>query len=63
MRWDRRIPEPRPHPRPHRVRRRGYRVRGPFVLGYFALAFIMPKEPPLTPEERLSIIRDEADES
>ena len=36
---------------------------GPFVLGYFALAFIMPKEPPLTPEERLSIIRDEADES
>ncbi|MCS3634178.1 PspC domain-containing protein [Salinibacter ruber] len=36
---------------------------GPFVLGYFALAFIMPKEPPLTPEERLSIIRDEVDES
>ncbi len=35
----------------------------PFVLGYFALAFIMPKEPPLTPEERLSIIRDEVDES
>jgi phage shock protein C len=33
------------------------------VLGYFALAFIMPKEPPLTPEERLSIIRDEVDES
>jgi len=36
---------------------------GPFVLGYFALAFIMPKESPLTPEERLSIIRDEVDES
>ncbi len=36
---------------------------GPFVLGYFALAFIMPKEPPLTPEERLSIIRDEVDDS
>ena len=36
---------------------------GPFVLGYFALAFIMPKESPLSPEERLSIIRDEADES
>ena len=36
---------------------------GPFVLGYFALAFIMQKEPPLTPEERLSIIRDEVDES
>ena len=36
---------------------------GPFVLGYFALAFIMPKEPPLTPEERLSLIRDEVDES
>ncbi|WP_251954631.1 PspC domain-containing protein [Salinibacter ruber] len=36
---------------------------GPFVLGYFALAFIMPKDPPLTPEERLSIIRDEVDES
>ncbi|WP_263788745.1 PspC domain-containing protein [Salinibacter grassmerensis] len=36
---------------------------GPFVFGYFALAFIMPKESPLTPEERLSIIRDEVDES
>ena len=36
---------------------------GPFVLGYFALAFIMPKESPLTPEERLSIIRDEVAES
>ncbi len=36
---------------------------GPFVLGYLALAFIMPKEPPLSPEERLSIIRDEVDES
>lgn len=34
---------------------------GPFVLGYLGLAFIMPKESPLTPEERLSIIRDEAD--
>ena len=31
---------------------------GPFVLGYLALAIIMPKEPPLSPEERLSIIRD-----
>ncbi|PSQ85465.1 MAG: hypothetical protein BRD42_08755 [Bacteroidetes bacterium QS_3_64_15] len=31
---------------------------GPFVLGYLALAVIMPKEPPLSPEERLSIIRD-----
>jgi phage shock protein C len=36
---------------------------GPFVLGYLALAFIMPKEPPLSPEERLSIIRDEVDGS
>jgi len=36
---------------------------GPFVLGYLALAFIMPKEPPLSPEERLSIIRDEVDKS
>jgi len=36
---------------------------GPFVLGYFALAFIMPKEPPLSPEERLSIIRDEVDDA
>jgi phage shock protein C len=35
---------------------------GPFVLGYFALAFLMPKEPPLSPEERLSIIRDEMDD-
>ncbi|PSQ98427.1 MAG: hypothetical protein BRD51_03125 [Bacteroidetes bacterium SW_11_64_17] len=34
---------------------------GPFVLGYLGLAFIMPKESPLTPEERLSIIRDEVD--
>lgn len=32
---------------------------GPFVLAYLGLAFAMPKEPPLTPEERLSIIRDE----
>lgn len=36
---------------------------GPFVLGYFALAFLMPKEPPLSPEERLSIIRNEGDET
>lgn len=36
---------------------------GPFVLGYLALAFIMPKESPLTPEERLSIIRDEVDDA
>jgi phage shock protein C len=32
---------------------------GPFVLAYFGLAFAMPKEEPLSPEERLSIIRDE----
>jgi phage shock protein C len=36
---------------------------GPFVLGYLALAFLMPKEPPLSPEERLSIIRDEIEET
>jgi phage shock protein C len=36
---------------------------GPFVLGYLGLAFIMPKESPLTPEERLSIIRDEVDDA
>lgn len=36
---------------------------GPFVLGYLILALVMPKEPPLSPEERLSIIRDELDES
>jgi len=36
---------------------------GPFVLGYLILTFVMPKEPPLSPEERLSIIRDELDES
>ncbi len=36
---------------------------GPFVLGYFLLALVMPKEPPLSPEERLSIIRDELDEA
>lgn len=35
---------------------------GPFVLGYLALAFLMPKEPPLSPE-RLSIIRDEIEET
>lgn len=34
---------------------------GPFVLGYLALAFLMPKESPLSPEEKLSIIRDEVD--
>jgi phage shock protein C len=32
---------------------------GPLVLAYFGLAFAMPKEEPLSPEERLSIIRDE----
>lgn len=32
-----------------------------FVLAYLALAFVMPKEPPLSPEERLSIIRDEVE--
>lgn len=32
---------------------------GPFVLGYLALAVLMPKESPLSPEERLSIIRDD----
>lgn len=32
---------------------------GPLVLAYFGLAFVMPKEPPLSPEERLSIIRDD----
>ena len=32
---------------------------GPLVLAYFGLAFAMPKEDPLTPEERLSIIRDD----
>lgn len=36
---------------------------GPFVLGYLGLALVMPKEPPLSPEERLSIIRDEASNS
>jgi len=36
---------------------------GPFVLGYFALAFLMPKEPPLSPKERLSIIRDEVNDT
>ncbi len=35
---------------------------GPLVLAYFGLAFAMPKEEPLSPEERLSIIRDEVDE-
>ena len=32
---------------------------GPLILAYFGLAFAMPKEPPLSPKERLSIIRDE----
>ena len=36
---------------------------GPFVLGYFLLALVMPKELPLSPEERLSIIRDELDDA
>jgi phage shock protein C len=35
---------------------------GPLILAYFGLAFAMPKEEPLSPEERLSIIRDEMDE-
>lgn len=35
---------------------------GPLVLAYFGLAFAMPKEPPLSPEERLSIIRNERDD-
>jgi phage shock protein C len=33
----------------------------PFIIAYFGLAFAMPKESPLSPEERLSIIRDEED--
>ncbi|MFB6247120.1 MAG: PspC domain-containing protein [Salinibacter sp.] len=32
---------------------------GPLVLAYFGLAFAMPKEEPPSPEERLSIIRDD----
>lgn len=32
---------------------------GPLVLAYFGLAFAMPKEGLLSPEERLSIIRGE----
>ena len=32
---------------------------GPLVLAYFGLAFAMPKEEPLSPEERLSIIRND----
>lgn len=35
---------------------------GPLIVAYFGLAFVMPKEEPLSPEERLSIIRDEMDE-
>lgn len=35
----------------------------PFIIAYFGLAFAMPKEDPLSPEEKLSIIRnDEQDE-
>ncbi len=34
----------------------------PFIIAYFGLAFAMQKEEPLSPEERLSIIRDEMDE-
>lgn len=30
----------------------------PFILAYLALAYAMPKEPALSPEERLRIIRD-----
>lgn len=36
---------------------------GPFVLGYLALAFVMPKESPLSPQERLSIIRDDSNQT
>ena len=35
---------------------------GPLIIAYFGLAFVMPKEEPLSPEERLSIIRDEMDD-
>jgi len=35
---------------------------GPLILAYFGLAFAMPKEEPLSPEERLSIIRNEIDD-
>ena len=31
---------------------------GPFILAYLALAYVMPEEPALSPEERLRIIRD-----
>lgn len=31
----------------------------PFIIAYFGLAFAMPKEEPLSPEEKLSIIRDD----
>lgn len=34
----------------------------PFIIAYFGLAFAMPKEEPLSPEEKLSIIRDEKNE-
>jgi len=32
---------------------------GPFILAYFLLAVAMPKEEPLSPEERISIIRND----
>lgn len=35
----------------------------PFIIAYFGLAFAMPKEEPLSPEEKLSIIRDETNEA
>lgn len=31
---------------------------GPFILAYLVLAYVMPEEPALTPEERVRIIRD-----
>jgi phage shock protein C len=31
----------------------------PFLIAYFGLAFAMPKEAPLSPEEKLSIIRND----
>jgi len=35
---------------------------GPLILAYLGLAFAMPKEEPLSPEERLSIIRNKTDD-
>ena len=32
----------------------------PFIIGYLALAYLMPKEAELTPEERIRIIREES---